>query len=167
MLSVSGLLSLRFGTPSDMSPAEESEQMPRLTSFGLSAVALMVFAMIGCDSGDGLDRQVVTGKVTLDGKPLPTGSIQFVPDAPSEKAVSGGGAITEGQYTIDRETGLIPGKYKVSIYAASAETPKSEAPGTSALPKELIPSKYNTESTLTAEVKSGGTNSFDFELTTK
>ena len=41
-------------------------------------------------------------------------------------------------------------------------------PGGAGTPnKELIPAKYNAESTLTAEVKAGGPNDFPFDLKSK
>lgn len=76
--------------------------------------------------------------------------------------------------SIDQEHGLIPGKYKVTINAASkpgtASTSKPDEPGRAsrlARPQELVPAKYNSATTLEAEVKPGGSNRFDFKLDAK
>src|SRR5689334_16793809 len=71
----------------------------------------------GCSgSGDELPREAVSGTVKLDGQPLANGAIQFTPD--SGGATSGGSTITDGQYSIEQENGLVPGSYKVAVNAA-------------------------------------------------
>src|SRR5215203_2181908 len=57
-------------------------------------VGFLAASLGGCGQGDGLDRKEVSGTVTFDGKPLPNGSIQFLPGAAVQGvAVSGGGEI--------------------------------------------------------------------------
>jgi hypothetical protein len=146
-------------------------------------------ALSGCGPGsvDDLPRQAVYGKVTLDGTPLAHGSIQFTPtsEAPTPAMVS----INEGSYSIPKAQGLVAGSYKVSIVSAGEPAPlekfgempgkahreQAEAADKAARAKALgkkgassntsIPARYNTSTTLTADVKDGGSNSFDFELT--
>lgn len=142
---------------------------------GLLAASVIVGLLAGCGVGDGddLPREAVSGKVTLDGQPLAEGSIQFQPEGGTDAkgpAVSGGAVIQDGAYDIPGGNGLTPGKYKVAISsAASAEAPAADAaPGPAPKPaQEKIPAKYNAESTLTAEVKSGGGNTFNFDLKSK
>jgi hypothetical protein len=132
--------------------------------------------MAGCsDTGDNLPREAITGSVTLDGQPL-NGAIQFTPssNASGGVAVGGGSPIVDGTYSVAREQGLVPGKYKVAINAASAPASssagKSGDPGrapSAIRPKELVPAKYNSATTLEAEVKEGGSNRFDFKLESK
>jgi hypothetical protein len=141
----------------------------------------------GCgSSGDNLNRQAVSGTVTLDGKPLAEGTISFAPttDLPTPGMVS----ITAGNYEIPKALGLVPGSYKVSILSnksVAAPTEKfGDMPGRAARQQteaddarqralvlgkradsnQLIPSKYNTATTLTADVKDGGTHTFNFDL---
>ena len=60
--------------------------------------------MVGCNQeGDTLPRQPIWGAVTLEGKPLAKGTIQFQP-ATSEP-VSAGALINDGGYSIDRAVG--------------------------------------------------------------
>lgn len=119
----------------------------------------------GCGSGDELPRQAVSGTVTFGGKPLAQGNIHFTPADPTmTNPVMGGAPIEDGQYSIPQEVGLVPGKYNVSISSASGEIATDEAPGSArSLPKEAIPAKYNTNSTLTADIKEGS-NTVNFNL---
>ncbi len=134
------------------------------------AALVMVLALSGCGgSGDGLPRQALSGSVTLDGSPLKDGTIQFTPVSEGQgTALTAGGQIKDGQYSVPQEQGLTPGTYKVSIYASSGEMQQpDEATGPGAAPKvmkELIPPKYNANTTLTAEVKADGDNTFNFDL---
>jgi hypothetical protein len=142
----------------------------------------------GCGgAGDDLPRQAVWGKVTLDGKPLEQGTITFSPT--SELPTPGMVTVTGGSYSLPKAQGLVPGSYKVSILASESTEPVEkfgDLPGVAgrrqaeaadskaraailgkkgALPGQTIPPRYNTATTLTAEVKDGASNSFDFELT--
>ena len=130
------------------------------------ALGVGLLAVAGC--GDPLGRQAVSGKVTFKGQPLDQGSIRFVP-ADGKGATESGGGIENGKYTIPRDHGLVPGKYKVTVFSYDQKGPKvqmPEMPGESSAVqfKERIPEKYNLKTTLTAEVTSGGPNTFDFNL---
>ncbi|MCA1685447.1 MAG: hypothetical protein LC745_05575 [Planctomycetia bacterium] len=147
--------------------------------FGPSASAVAVsFAVLGlnlagCGGGDNLPREAVSGTVAVEGKPLKTGLITFLPDSP-DVTTQGGGNVIEGKYTIPRDQGLVPGKYKVVV--SSPEDKPAEitdkafnnnAPGMPpTLPKEVIPAQYNDKTLLTAEVTAGGKNVFEFNLIT-
>jgi hypothetical protein len=122
----------------------------------------------GCDQGgDDLPRQPIWGTVTLDGKTVAKGTIQFQP-ATGAEPTSAGSLIEDGKYSIDRTGGLVPGTYKVIINAQAGEAaalPKDQQVGKPhAPPKELIPAKFNTQTTLTVQVKQGEEKAFDFDL---
>jgi hypothetical protein len=136
---------------------------------------------------DDLPRQPVSGRVTLDGKPLEQGTITFSPA--TELPTPGMVSISGGSYSIPRTQGLVAGTYKVSIQAADTTEPVEkfgDLPGIAgrrqaeaadkkkraevlgkkgASPSQAVPAKYNTATTLTATVKDGETNAFDFDLT--
>jgi hypothetical protein len=129
-------------------------------------------AAIGCSaSSDDLPREAVSGTITLDGQPIAGGSIQFAPAADSVgPQVGGGSPIANGQFSIPRENGLVPGAYKVSINAGDAkreEQTKGPVRKGLGLAKELIPAKYNSQTTLSAEIKKGGSDNLNFELESK
>lgn len=129
----------------------------------------------GCGAGDNLPREAVSGSVQFEGKPLDQGNIQFFPSETAENAIATGGPISSGKYAIAQADGLTPGTYKVMISSAGAlPTPgkKAQAEEVGEMPglgplhaEERIPAKYNNQSELTATVKAGGPNVFDFDLT--
>jgi hypothetical protein len=135
----------------------------------LAAAAVVVVS--GCGgSGDNLPRQPVSGTVTLDGKPLDQGTISFQPvsELPTAAAI----VFSDGRYSIARAQGLVPGAYRVLIsstppttLAIDPATGMPPPPGKpTPPPKERLPEKYNASTTLTAEVKEGASNQFDFSL---
>lgn len=132
-------------------------------------MAAFLLALSGCGGAgdDGLDRQAVSGSVTLAGQPVEAGTVQFLPDGGDPGTAIGGGApILGGSYEIPAESGLPPGSYIVSISAPEGGPDLSEGPGSGAkLPRETIPAKYNTATTLKSQVKSGETNTINFALT--
>jgi hypothetical protein len=136
---------------------------------GTVIVAIMIATLAGCSGGDGLPREPVSGLVAVESKPLAKGLITFLP-ADAELSTQGGSAIVDGKYSIPKEEGLVPGQYRVVISSAGAESEKAKdmangMPGMAApLPKEALPSEYNTKSTLTREVKAGDSNHFEFDL---
>lgn len=123
----------------------------------------------GCGGeADPLPRQPVSGTVTLKGVPLPAGMIQFQPTSPGE-VTAGGAGISNGNYSIAKVEGLVPGTYRVTITSGpTAAQPADAMPGDAPPPpKETIPARYNVKSTLTAQVKADGPNKFDFDLGAK
>jgi hypothetical protein len=132
---------------------------------------LLAVSLAGCGggAGDGLPRHAVSGAVTLDGRPMDRGTIQFLPDAP-DLPTAALVDVQGGKFTVTRDRGLVPGRYKVLVSCTDAgATVKPDAlPGMTGPPaKELLPARYNVESTLNAEVKDGAPNTFDFPLTSK
>jgi len=130
-------------------------------------IALFTLGLaVGC-ANDPNARQAVSGTVYFQGQPLDQGSIHFIPieRLPSES----GAGIENGAYTVPRDRGLVPGKYKVVIASYDRTGPKvqsDEMPGEPSAKqfKERIPAKYNHKTMLTAEVKGNGKNVFDFKL---
>jgi len=130
----------------------------------LGCLPILVF-VAGCGSGAG-DRQPVTGSITFKGAPLARGTIEFSPFE-QEGVTLEGAEIHDGKYALPAKTGLAPGKYRVSISSADESQkaqPSEEAPGAGPVAKELIPSQYNVNSKLTAEVTKQGSNNFNFDL---
>jgi len=124
-------------------------------------VALPAILATGCGSSD--PRLAVSGTVKFKGQLLDQGRIEFHP--PDGKGTQSGDVIQNGRYAIPREKGLLPATYEVRIFSYDEKGPKIEAiPGEPGLGfKERIGKKYNTESSLKAEVKPGNTT-FDFSV---
>ena len=138
-------------------------------------VAAAGAAASGCSgSGDELPREPVSGTVTLDNQPLASGMIQFTP-VDDKMGVGGGAPIGGGKFTISRESGLVPGSYRVAIFAgghggdaAKGASPEGRGKERSAKANETIPAKYNAQSELKADIKKGGANDgLKFDLQSK
>lgn len=116
-------------------------------------------AVAGC--GDNLKLAKVTGTVTLDGQPLANARVLFQPKQgrPSLGITDPSGRF-ELQYTQEKK-GAVPGEHVVSITTSSAENADE---GNRV--KEIVPSRYNSRTTLTVMVdKSHRTH--DFALQSK
>jgi hypothetical protein len=150
----------------------------------------LAIAVIGC-SGSGAARfptNKVTGKVTMNGSPVPGANISFSPVG-TGKPPAFGISDTQGVYvltTYDSGDGAVEGDYKIMVYkgapTAQAAAPTHDPTGqtTGGAPKHsgpagkassgagggsLLPEKYSKASTtpITKTVKSGE-NSIDIEL---
>ena len=134
-----------------------------------AAALLMVLAAVlsGCGAvADGPEREAVSGKVTLDGKPM-AGAITFLPAGNGKSA---GGKIADGTYSIARSEGPSPGSYRVEIVSVQPTgrmiLDRDGPPGsTTEERKNVVSERYNLRSDLRAEVKKDGPNTFDFEIT--
>jgi hypothetical protein len=159
--------------------------MPRaLTVPSLVACALIsVLTCPGCGGDDGIPREAISGAVTLDGKPLESGTIRFMPTDPGAPPTAADAEIAGGKYSISASKGLAPGPYLVAISSMvpgedpaakkrPAGRPEDSGTGAPDAPVEppthdQIPRKYNIGSTLKADVVKGKANAFDFPLTSK
>jgi len=106
------------------------------------AVALACGACaVGCQRVDPLGFTPVTGRVTLDGKPLTGGEVQFTPDPKSNKGPQSISPLSpDGSFELrgpGGRLGAVPGEHRVSVtlpYLTEAPTPPSEAAGTGVPP---------------------------------
>jgi hypothetical protein len=119
-----------------------------------AAIALALFLVAGCDGSGSLQK--VTGKVTVDGAPLTTGSVRFVPDAAKgnkSKDEPAGQIGSDGTYTLitNGKPGAPAGWYKVTVNAT--EVPESSNPFGG---KALVAPRFNVPETsgLSVEVVS-------------
>jgi len=121
----------------------------------------------GCGgAGDGIVRQPVSGRVTLDGKPLDHGEITL---NPIQAGPSAGGTIAAGAFAIDRPEGPSVGRYRVMIMSIQPTGRQvrdvDSPPGTTVAElSNIIPDRYNTKTELEVEVKNSGPNTMTFDL---
>lgn len=133
--------------------------------FAWSLVGLAV--CLGC--GPKTDRLPISGKVTLDGVPLDSGSIRFN-SQPGEKLQSAGAMISAGSFVIPAEKGLLPGVYIVQISSPDNDAPPIMIGGENGSPRfpvapERIPPEYSEGSDKTVELTRDGGGEFNFDLT--
>ncbi len=136
----------------------------------LSVVAIGL--LIGCEQQmdyASLGLVQVSGKVTMDGAPLPGVTVRF--EGPPNRFADGR-TDANGKYVLSydsNQTGCLPGEKIVRIMAGGAgegfeeEGPVEGADGKVVKQVGAIPPSYNQQSTLTANVTPEKTT-FDFEL---
>ena len=105
------------------------------------------------------------------GPPLPEGSIQFVPDVDASGKPLRGKAvqaqITDGAFSLEAGHGPTVGMNQVLINASKKTGKFQESDGQKTeILKQYLPAKYNTNSTLKYDIKSGE-NTADFALDSK
>jgi hypothetical protein len=129
---------------------------------------------LGCDSKQKLAP--VSGKVTLDGKPLANVMVSFQPVAKEGETVAGVGSTGKtdenGEFTLtaaNGQKGAMVGKHRVVVSKVEEQVGTGdERPPRGGWPqKDKIPAKYNSESKETFDVTSGGTTTANFQLTSQ
>jgi hypothetical protein len=141
---------------------------PARMTLGKIACLVLLSTAIGCGSSNP-NLVPVSGKITLNGGPLPAegqGNVTFVP------VQAGGNTATgmidsSGNYrmsTYETGDGVAPGEYKVTILWAT-QAGGDEKTGMLKPPSSLISDRYSNAETsgLTAKVDSSN-RKFDFDL---
>jgi hypothetical protein len=111
-------------------------------------------ALAGC-AKSGADVAPVSGRITLDGKPLEFAIVTF---QPAGKSPASSGTDKDGRYELMYKRGVVGapvGQSRVTILLDAYKAPKGL----------VIPPSYSSESKLQADVKPGP-NVFDYDLTT-
>lgn len=125
--------------------------MLRMRSWG-SLLTLCAILLAGCGSGDRPPLGSVSGTVTVNGEPFSGVIVSFMPD---KGRPATGMTDDNGRYTLEYVQGVKgckTGPNKVVFFAPTGGTMSHS-----------IPRKYQSESELAADVKSGS-NTFDFDL---
>jgi hypothetical protein len=129
---------------------------------------IALLAILGCNRG-GEGLAIVKGKITYKGKPVPNGTVNFLPDDGHQPSATGE-IQPDGSYALQTflsnrpSDGAVIGKHKVVIVAMedmAARLPEERIP----LPPPIVPIKYTSPATsdLTAEVKDKD-NTINFDL---
>jgi hypothetical protein len=134
-------------------------------------MAALLVTVVGC--GGGVSFETVSGKVTLDGAPLPAATLMLVPTNPptdpeadpKSKGPFLGKTDDQGQFSmgsIDDPGGGVPaGSYRLTMTTAHVEG----ADETTVFPPEKVPQPY--PSGVDFEVPDGGTSDANFDLKSK
>ncbi len=131
------------------------------TSLGLALLLCCVAS--GCQKSSGPQLVPVSGLVTLDDVPLPSGQIVF--HDPDGHVGSVGGAIVQGHYTLNsppRRMQVEITDYRDVVGQFDESNPGAKIPDR----EQYIPARFNVKTELTAEVKDGK-NKIDFPLSSK
>lgn len=128
-----------------------------------TALFLMGIALVGCASS-GPEIAYVSGRVTMDGKPLSNATVVFIPD---NGRPAGATTDAEGQYVLnfaEGRKGAIPGTNTIRIMTlrdADQDENGKTIPGS----PETVPAKYNADTTLSFNVEPKKRNVANFDLT--
>lgn len=135
--------------------------MSRIELTGVRAVPLLAacaVALCAAGCGNEVELGTVTGKVTLDGKPLAGANVNFAPETGrGSNGKTDGEGRYELTYTIDKQGALV-GKHTVRISTRVVDQGTGKV-----IRPELVPAKY-MQTPLTGEVKPGS-NQIDLKLT--
>jgi hypothetical protein len=121
-----------------------------------AALLLLACTSAGCGS-ERAKTASVKGTVTFRGKPVPNGTVTFIPSGPGPAAT--GEIQKDGSFTLTTYRpgdGAVLGTHKVIVVAVedtSTRLPEERNP----LPSSIVPDKYTSAATsdLSAEVKEG------------
>ena len=135
------------------------------SEIALSAIVMIPLLLMGCSSEPaGPEMFTVSGTVTFDGTPVEDGRIQFRKASGDQKAFSA--EIKAGAYKLEAEAGTMQVEITASRPSGKFDNSNPDDPP-QPIGEMYIPAKYNSETTLTAEVKNSGENVIPFELTEK
>src|SRR5665213_192102 len=118
-------------------------------TFVAATPALVFLVFSGC--GYGADSRVpVKGKVMVDGAPVESGAITFIPtEAGREKA---SGPIKDGTYSIAAAQGPNPGAYRVDVVVRKKTGRMVGTPGDPEVKMDEV-AEIKTTGNLTADLK--------------
>lgn len=133
-----------------------------------------VALLVGCSS-ESYRVAPVSGRVTLNGKPLAGVAVMFQPVAPEGNINPGPGSYgitdAEGKYSLKlvgkESKGAAVGKHKVRItdHDDTRQDPSDDTPVKRKKTEIKVPARYNAiEALLEFEVNSKGSTSADFDL---
>jgi len=130
--------------------------------YAAAAAGFLAALLLGGCSND--NTAEVTGTVLVDGKPAPRGSVSFIPA--DGKSPTAGAEIKDGKYSAKVPLGNSKVQIRVpKVVGQKKLYPTPDSPVQDLL-EEVLPKKYNDETELTLDVKSGK-NEKDWDLKSK
>jgi hypothetical protein len=119
--------------------------------FGVAGLLTALALAAGCGRGPATGE--VSGTVTVDGNvPAPGSSITFLPA--DGKSPTAGALIHQGKYATQVPVGTAKVQVRVPRVVGKAKTKEGPGAGRDKL-EEALPAKYNDNTELTFDVKSG------------
>jgi hypothetical protein len=149
-------------------------ESPRtIRCFFVLGAAWVLAAAPGCGRGNGPLRAAVEGRVDLDGQPLKSGVVRFIPLADTQGPAASA-TVTDGDFALSESDGPVVGSHRVEIDAIdyfgfaiddeAAFVRHIEAAPRYARPKSPVPDAYHRRSNLTARIEAGQPNRLRFQL---
>ncbi len=139
-------------------------------------LTLLLLQPLGCGAVS-YKLAPVSGHVTMDNKPLANASVAFYPTTGSEQPAAKGRTDEEGNYKLETfargrdEDGAVVGESRVEISINAQNAGRKIDPGGKGKARsvngDLVPARYNSQTTLKFTVPPEGTEQADFPLTSK
>jgi hypothetical protein len=131
------------------------------------ALVLIPFLFAGC-GGDPFKTAPVSGRITVNGKPLAKASVTFAPVAVGNNIEPGpssaGKTDADGRYTLTligkNGSGAVVGRHKVMVAMLDESDTSSDLPDKT----RQLPPQYNGQTTLRFDVPADGSDKADFDL---
>ena len=133
----------------------------------LVGLLVVLFTIAGCNRGPTPPKRgPLSGKITLDGKPVANGQIRLMSLEPN--GINAVAAVTSGEYHMPADLGPAKGKYRVEFSVPSAtkrRIPNDDIPGQwlEEAP-ETLPARYHRESAITFDYDPATKPTFDYDL---
>lgn len=140
------------------------------------AALTVVSALAAGGCGHGPTFAEVEGTVRLNGKPLDNVRVEFLPDPEQGTRGKSSSGITDknGRYRLvseDQHPGAVVGKHRVLIYDLKPyeNLPPGRLPDDYKLRPSRLPAQYidSSQTPLRKEVKAGGPQTIDLEVTAR
>ena len=148
-------------------PSTQEIFMQRLS---IILLLLLLFCTSACKNNNPQGRVAIRGNITLAGKPLAEGSIQFESQPGFQPSVITGGTIKQGDFSLSAADGLIPGQEYLVRIKSMEEVPgtREEKPADAMMSKvqyrDIVPPRYGKASTLTFTATEKSPNKFQIDM---
>ncbi|MDR2170150.1 MAG: hypothetical protein LBP59_08415 [Planctomycetaceae bacterium] len=134
----------------------------------LTTTIILAICLAGCSNTNPQGRIPVSGEVTLNGKPVQEGNIEFTTVKGATPSVMTGAAIKNGKFETDAPNGLIPGQtYTVKIAAleeVAGEFSITPTGDKTPLKKDVTPPQWSNQSKETITVEKNKPAIFNFKM---
>ena len=135
----------------------------------LTAFAVIAVVAAGCGGAPApAKRGKISGKITLDGKPVAKANVRFIALEASGFNVLA--PVSNGVYEVPEGEGLVKGKYRVefSVPGPGRRVPNPDIPGAWLEdPMETLPARYHRESQYVLDYDPDNPKPYDAALTTR
>src|SRR5688572_558484 len=135
----------------------------------VAALAVLTVVAAGCDRAPAPPKRgKISGKITLDRKPVAKANVRFI--ALEASGFNARAAVKDGVYEVPEEQGLSKGKYRVefSVPISGRRVPNPDIPGAWLdEPRETLPARYHRESQYILDYDPENPQPYDAALTSR
>jgi hypothetical protein len=139
-----------------------------MNKYILFLLVCFLITVCGCADSNPQNRLKIEGEVTLGGKPVNNGNIEFEPIGNQTERTHSGSVITNGKYSIPAVQGLAAGEYRVRI-SVMEEVPGSRVDNPDPMLskveyRDIAPPEFGNKTTQKITIEVNKVNKFDFNM---